>query len=59
MTARDLIKALGAVADGADAREVFGDRVPVEAICAAILSLLLRKGLVADWEFVEEIRRKR
>jgi type IV pilus assembly protein PilB len=58
MTARDLIKALHAVAEGADAGEVFGDRVPVEAICAAILSLLLKKGLVADWEFVEEIRRK-
>lgn len=59
MTARDLIKALHAVAEGADAREVFGEKVPIEAICATILSVLLSKGLVADWEFVEEIRRKR
>lgn len=59
MTARDLIKALGAVAEGADAREVFGERVPMEAICAALLSLLLRKGVIADWEFVEEIRKRK
>ncbi len=59
MTARDLIKALSAVAEGADAREVFGEKVPLEAICSAILSILLRKGLVADWEFVEELRKKR
>jgi hypothetical protein len=59
MTARDLIAALHAVAHGADAGEVFGERVPIEAICATILSLLLRKGLVADWEFVEEIKRRR
>ncbi len=59
MTARDLIAALHAVAQGADAAEVFGERVPIEAICATILSLLLRKGLVADWEFVEEIKRRR
>jgi type IV pilus assembly protein PilB len=58
MTARDLIKALGAVAEGADAREVFGEKVPIEAICAALLSILLRKGLLADWEFVEELRKR-
>jgi len=58
MTARDLIKALGAVAEGADAREVFGERVPIEAICAALLSLLLRKGVIADWEFVEELKKR-
>jgi hypothetical protein len=59
MTTRDLIKALGAVAEGADAREIFGERVPIEAICAALLSLLLRKGLIADWEFVAELRPKK
>ena len=58
MTARDLVKALGAVAEGADAREVFGEKVPLEAICAALLSLLLDKGLIADWEFVEHLRKK-
>jgi type IV pilus assembly protein PilB len=58
MTARDLIKALGAVAEGGDAREVFGERVPIEAICATLLSLLLRKGVIADWEFVEELKKR-
>jgi len=58
MTARDLIKALGAVAEGADAREVFGEKVPIEAICATLLSLLLRKGVIADWEFVEELKKR-
>ncbi len=59
MTTRDLIRALGAVAGGKDPLEVFGDKVPVEAICATLLSLLMRKGLIADWEFVEELRRKK
>jgi type IV pilus assembly protein PilB len=57
MTARDLIRALRAVAQGADASEILGEKVPIEAICAALLSLLLRKGLLADWEFVEELRK--
>lgn len=58
MTARDLIHALRAVSDGADTQAVFGERVPIESICAAILSLLLKKGLLADWEFVEELRKR-
>ncbi len=57
MTARDLIRALRAVAQGADASEILGEKVPIEAICAALLSLLLKKGLLADWEFVEELRK--
>ena len=57
MTARDLIRALRAVAQGADASEALGEKVPLEAICAAVLSLLLKKGLLADWEFVEELRK--
>jgi type IV pilus assembly protein PilB len=57
MTARDLIRALRAVAQGADASEILGERVPLEAICAALLSLLLKKGLLADWEFVDELRK--
>jgi hypothetical protein len=59
MTARDLVKALTMVAEGGDPREIFGEKAPVEAVCAAILSLLLRKGLIADWEFVEELRGKK
>jgi len=57
MTARDLIRALRAVAQGADASEALGEKVPIEAICAALLSLLLKKGLLADWEFVDELRK--
>ncbi len=57
MTARDLIRALRAVAQGADASEILGEKVPIEAICAALLSLLLKKGLLADWEFVDELRK--
>jgi type IV pilus assembly protein PilB len=59
MTTGDLIKALAAVAEGADAREIFGDKVPLEAIIAALLSLLLKKGAIADWEYVEELRKGR
>jgi type IV pilus assembly protein PilB len=57
MTAHDLILALRAVSQGADATEILGERVPLEAICAALLSLLLKKGLLADWEFVDELRK--
>jgi type IV pilus assembly protein PilB len=57
MTARDLIRALRAVAQGTDATEILGEKVPIEAICAALLSLLLKKGLLADWEFVDELRK--
>jgi hypothetical protein len=58
MTTVELVQALTAVANGADAAQVFGGKVPLEAICAALLRLLLRKGLIADWEVVEELRRK-
>jgi type IV pilus assembly protein PilB len=46
LTARDLIEALRAQAGGADASEV-----------AALLSLLLKKHLISDWEFVRELKR--
>ena len=57
LTARDLVSALRAVSHGADASEVLGEKAQLEAMFAALLSLLLRKGLIADWEFVEEIRK--
>lgn len=56
LTARDFISALRASAHGADATEILGDQVKWEPIVAALLSILLRKGLIADWEFVEELR---
>jgi type IV pilus assembly protein PilB len=58
LTARDLISALRAVAHGADASEILGERPPGwEAMFAALLSLMLKKGLIADWEFIEEYRK--
>jgi type IV pilus assembly protein PilB len=57
LTARDLVSALRAVAHGADASEILGTEPKWEAIFSALLSILLRKGLIADWEFVEEFRK--
>lgn len=53
LTTRDLIAALQARAEGKDVSAVLPD-ARWEPIVAALLSLLLRKGLIADWEFVEE-----
>jgi hypothetical protein len=57
LTARDLVSALRAVAHGADASEILGVEPRWEAIFSALLSIMLRKGLIADWEFVEEFRK--
>ena len=57
LTARDLVAALRAVSHGADAREILGDSVRWEPLFAALLELLLKKHLIADWEFVEEYKR--
>lgn len=57
LTARDFVSALRATAHGADASEILGDKVSWEPIVAALLSILLRKGLIADWEFIEELRK--
>jgi len=45
------------VAHGADASEILGAEPQWEAMFSALLSILLRKGLIADWEFVEEFRK--
>jgi hypothetical protein len=57
LTARDLISALRAVAHGVDASEILGTEPRWEAMFSALLSIMLRKGLIADWEFVEEFRK--
>ncbi|HYP87594.1 MAG TPA: hypothetical protein VEQ59_05565 [Polyangiaceae bacterium] len=57
LTARDLAAALRALAHGADAREILGENVRWEAMFSALLSLMLKKHLIADWEFVEELRK--
>jgi type IV pilus assembly protein PilB len=57
LTARDLVAALRAVAQGADGSEVLGSNERWEAMFAALLSLMLKKRLIADWEFVEELKK--
>jgi hypothetical protein len=46
-----------AVAHGADASDILGTQPRWEAMFSALLSILLRKGVIADWEFVEEFRK--
>jgi hypothetical protein len=55
LTARDLVAALRAAAHGADASEVLGEDAKWERLFAALLSVLLKKHLISDWEFVEEL----
>jgi type IV pilus assembly protein PilB len=57
LTARDLIDALRLSGQGVDMRQVLGENPRWEIFFAALLSVLLRKGLIADWEFVEELRK--
>jgi hypothetical protein len=57
LTARDLVAALRAVTHGADASEILGDQARWEPLFAALLAVLLKKHLIADWEFVEEFRK--
>jgi type IV pilus assembly protein PilB len=52
LTSRDLIQALLLHAEGKDVSAVLRD-AHWEKLFAALLSLLLKKGLVSDWEFVE------
>jgi type IV pilus assembly protein PilB len=53
LTTRDLILALDARAQGKDVKTVL-DGATWESLFSTLLSVLLRKGLLADWEFVEE-----
>jgi type IV pilus assembly protein PilB len=57
LTAREFVSALRASAHGADATEILGEQPQWEPVVAALLSILLRKGLIADWEFIEELRK--
>ena len=58
LTTRDLIHALSARAAGEDVSDVISDD-GLDSLVAALLSLLMRKGLVADWEFVDEWKKHR
>jgi type IV pilus assembly protein PilB len=57
LTARDLVTALRAVVQGTETQAVLGNDVRWEAMFAALLSVLLKKHLIADWEFVEEYKK--
>lgn len=57
LTARDIVQALRAKLHGQDASEVLGDHGKWEALMAALIAVLLKKHLVADWEFIEELKR--
>ncbi len=59
LTARDIVEALRAQSQGKDASEVLGQTVNWEAMFSALLSLLLKKHLIADWEFVEELQKRK
>jgi type IV pilus assembly protein PilB len=56
LTAHDIIAALRALSQGADVSPVLGPNPHWEAMFAALLAMMLKKGIVADWEFVEEFR---
>jgi type IV pilus assembly protein PilB len=58
LTARDLVLALRVVANGADASEVLGSNMRWEALFSALLSLMLKKHLIADWEFIDELKKQ-
>jgi hypothetical protein len=58
LTARDLVLALRVVAHGADASEVLGENIRWEALFSALLSLMLKKRLIADWEFIDELKKQ-
>lgn len=53
LTGQDLVKALLAKAQGQDVSAVLPDD-RWEPLVGALLGLLLRKGIIADWEFVDE-----
>ena len=57
LTARDLVAALRAIAHGADASEILGEKARWEPLFAALLEVLLKKHIIADWDFVEEFRK--
>jgi type IV pilus assembly protein PilB len=57
-TARDLVVALRAVSNGAEAAEVLGEDIRWEDLFAALLTVLMNKHLVADWEFVDAYRKQ-
>lgn len=56
LTTHDLVAALRAVAHGADPGETLGD-TRWESVVAALLTLLMKKQLITDWEFAETLQK--
>jgi hypothetical protein len=61
LTAQDIVEALRAACRGGDASasslKALGENARWEAMCAALLSLLLKKHLIQDWELIEELKK--
>jgi hypothetical protein len=57
LSARDIIAALRAAAHGADASEILGENARWESMFAALLTLLVKKHLITDREFIEEFKK--
>jgi len=58
-TAHDLIAALGDTSGGGSLAEKLGEDVKWQKLFAALLSVLMKKHLIADWEFVEEYQKQK
>lgn len=56
-TTGDLVVALRAVSEGKSVADAFGQEPRWELLFGALLTLLIRKGVIADWEFVDELRK--
>lgn len=57
LTTRDILSALRAKLHGQDASEILGDHGRWEALVSALIALLLKKHLIADWEFIDELKK--
>lgn len=57
LTVGDILSALRAAAHGADSSETLGRHARWEAMAAAMLAILIRKGVITEEELLEELRR--
>jgi hypothetical protein len=56
-TARDLIAALRASAHGVDATELIGQQPKWQSILAALVAVMLRRGLIDEQELIDELNK--
>jgi hypothetical protein len=56
-TARDLIAALRASAHGVDAADLIGQEPKWQSILAALVAVMLRRGLIDEKEFIDELNK--